>query len=154
MAASAGNLECVEYLLASRPEIDIYRKASSNLTPKEIALGTGKNEVAKLLEAFEADPEGIRKQLSRKLKLYDGDHVRLFIVVVLLCDHYFELPPSIENDNEKDSRIKRFFRIALKLPIELQMILVNRVYNKGTYWIPSQHVNHVIQYMVEDAALR
>jgi len=97
MAASAGNLECVEYLLASRPEIDIYRKASSNLTPKEIALGTGKNEVAKLLEAFEADPEGIRKQLSRKLKLYDGDHVRLFIVVVLLCDHYFELPPSIEN---------------------------------------------------------
>ena len=51
----------------------------------------------------------------------------MFATMVYLSDDYLVISPlSAGSRDDLDNRTRRFFRIALMLPMELQMILANR----------------------------
>jgi len=46
--------------------------------------------------------------------------------MILYCDGYFKL--TEDNKSEREKRAKRFFRMSLRLPLELNMLIARRVY--------------------------
>jgi len=61
----------------------------------------------------------------------------IFALVVLLTDGHLKLKGRPETEQEK--KAERFFRMTRELPLELIMILVNRVYlSSGTFILSNQ----------------
>jgi len=52
--------------------------------------------------------------------------VDIFALVVLFCDGFLSLKGTVETEKEK--RAQRFFRITHHLNIDLNMVLVRRIY--------------------------
>lgn len=72
-----------------------------------------------LFKQFENDPIKTRRQLRIETGLAAYDAAKLFIMVVGLCDGYYIL-------NQRDQQ--QFFKIAICLPMDLQMVLCNRCF--------------------------
>ena len=69
------------------------------------------------------NPTQTRHELRVKLGVLDELAVEVFALIVFLCDDLLHLKPA--RDTATPSSVK-FFTIALKLPMELQMILCHR----------------------------
>jgi len=50
---------------------------------------------------------------------------KLLALVVLFGDDYLQLKPSDESMQEINPKVKQFFQINLKLPLELQNLICN-----------------------------
>jgi len=62
----------------------------------------------------------------------------IFALILLLSDGYLRLKETLLQD-KKESNSRRFLEIAMKLPLELQMILSRRVYlSPGIFILASQ----------------
>ena len=75
-----------------------------------------------LLERFIANPAQIRHEVRAKLGLLDALAAEVFALTVFLCDDLLQLKPAAT-----PATAARFFTIAKRLPLELQMILCHRV---------------------------
>jgi len=93
--------------------------------------------IATLIDSFDADPDATRRQLRELPELRNSFISDLFALVVFLCDGLLvvsigssssTLPPSTTS-----KKTARFFQIAHCLPMELQMLLCNRVYGAGAH---------------------
>ena len=73
-----------------------------------------------LLERFTANPALTRHELRVKLGVLDELAAEVFALIVFLCDDLLQLKAA---SNPSDAATPRFFTIASKLPMELQMIL-------------------------------
>ena len=64
-----------------------------------------------------------------KLGVLDELPAELFALTVFLCDDLLQLKPAplASTPNPADAAATRFFAIAFKLPMELQMVLCCRV---------------------------
>ena len=80
-------------------------------------------DIADLLASFAARPETTRSQLRILPVLRDPFIGRLFALVVLLSDGFL----AMKNARLRSPKV-RFFKMANRLPMELQMVLCNRVY--------------------------
>jgi len=79
-----------------------------------------KTEIVAVLERFMANPAQTRHEVLVKLGVLDKLAAEVYATTVFLCDGLLQLkPPS-------DPAATRFFAIASKLPIDLQMILCYR----------------------------
>lgn len=95
-------------------------------------------DAAKMLAGTnQIDIEGWKREYS-----LDHRPCMVFIILVCLCDGFFVIS-SLESSH----KISRFLRIGISLPQELQMILVNRVYNIPRSTIPVSSVNKVLGFM-------
>ena len=125
-AAYYGEHEVIEWLIASGKDIGIENKKGKafgqDYTVLEIARERGKTEVMSLLERFIADPALIRHELRVKLGMLDELAAEVFVLTVFLCDGLLQLKPA----SHPAAAATRFFAIASKLPMELQMILCHR----------------------------
>ena len=91
-------------------------------------------EVVALLERFRANPIQTRHDLQMKLGLWDERAADLFALTVFLCDDLLQLKPELsttttDNNNyhaAASAAATRFYVIASKLPMDLQMILCRR----------------------------
>ena len=93
-------------------------------TALEIARVNRRTEVVSLLERFMANPTQTRHELRVKLGVLDELAAEVFaLTVFFLCDDLLQFKPAAASDADP----LRFFTIAKKLPIELQMILCHRV---------------------------
>jgi ankyrin repeat protein len=121
--------EPLQILLASH-----HTRQLSDLAKKANPRG----ELRDLLEKFKFDPERTKWELRKKLGLLKEDASDLFAAVVSICDGFLHvcnrLPPR-QSDKPKAKEEKtalfnnaRFFGIACRLPMELQMLLCNRAY--------------------------
>jgi len=72
--------------------------------------------------------------------LYYINEVEIFLAVILLSDDYLSLKPSAQN-----IKTAQFFRIGRRLPIELQMVLCLRVFDKKGVTISSVLVNQALR---------
>jgi len=72
--------------------------------------------------------------------LYYISEVEIFLAVILLSDDYLSLKPSAQN-----IKTAQFFRIGRRLPIELQMVLCLRVFDKKGVTISSVLVNQALR---------
>jgi len=148
-AAYRGKIKAVKYLLASGRQVDLGVKSREDsyigdTTPLQAAKKKKRIRVVKLLEEFMRNPAEKRAELRRLLKLIDLNSVRIFVMIVFICDGYFELKDS------ENSQAIRFFRVATQLPQELQMFLSNRVFDCADNWISTKRIDAGIKQMLKE----
>ena len=134
MASCYGHCEVVKRLIACGRDLrDIHQKGKDwgkNYTPLEVARKYKKTEVVSLLERFINNPEQTRFEVRVTLGALDELAAEVFALTVFLCDDLLRLKPaqtSLTCNPAAASGVTRFFAIAQKLPMELQMVLCRRV---------------------------
>jgi len=135
-ASLKGYLGVAEWLIASGKDLgDVAgQKAHSNWDEDERmynALDIAKEEdhldIVTLLERFMTNPTQTRRDLRAKLGALPELcelAAQLFAVTVFHCDDLLQLKPAKQKG--QTAAAARFFVIASKLPMELQMILCHR----------------------------
>ena len=79
-----------------------------------------------LLESFIADATQTRHEVRVKLGVLNELAAEVFALIVFMCDELLQLKPAIDDDTPTTETATRFFAIAKKLPMELQMVLCRR----------------------------
>ena len=134
-ASFYGHHEVIEGLIASGKDLgDIKNKKGNqrviwgrkDYTALEIARKEKKTEVVTLLERFMANPAQTRHEIRVKLGVLDELTAEVFALTVFLCDDQLQLKPAPLVTSFNDAAATRFFAIAFKLPMELQMVLCHR----------------------------
>jgi len=139
-ASEHGDLEVIEWLIASGRDLgDVKNKSMKaegwedgevkEFTALEIAKNLGRTEVVSVLERFLDNPAQTRHEIRLKL-VPEELPAEVFALIVFLCDDLLHLKPAltiITSNPDTATATSRFFTIALKLPMELQMILCHRV---------------------------
>ena len=150
-AAQEGRLLVAQLMLASGREIDTQTRsiegneAWNNKTAAEHARWQGvrtqfTNEpaedyvrmkvngplIADILDAFNLDPLAVRQQLRELPEIRETFIADVFALIIFTCDGLLRL-----KDPGHLVGVARFFVVAEKLPMELQMVLANRVFGAG-----------------------
>ena len=135
-ASWGGHHEVIEWLIASGSDLgDVKNKKGRNwrdgkyYTAVEIARLYGSTKVVYLLENFISDPLQTRHKLRVKLGMLDELAAEVFALIIFICDDLLLVKSSTSDSTT------RFFTIASKLPMELQMILCHRVYDSEKEYI-------------------
>ena len=133
-AARYGRHTVIERLIASGRDLgDIKNKKGKwvegeDYTALEIAKQYKQGTIVILLERFLANPAQIRQELRVKLGVVDELAAELFALIVFLCDDLLQLKPVLASTSTAAAAdATRFFTIAKKLAMELQMVLSRRV---------------------------
>jgi len=123
LASCYGKHEVIEWLIARGRDLgDIENKKAKDFNGKYTALEIAREkkiEVVSVLERFIANPAQTRHELHAKLGLLDELAAEVFALTVFLCDDLLQLKPA----SYPATAATRFFTIAKRLPLELQMIL-------------------------------
>jgi len=123
-ASYEGKHEVVEWLMASGRDlgdithIEGYKGTSALKLPETV-----RRQIVSLLERFLANPAQTRHEIRAKLGVLDELAAELFALTVFLCDDLLQLKPASVTTT---TTATRFFAIATRLPMELQMILCHR----------------------------
>jgi ankyrin repeat protein len=128
-ATYSGFLEVIEWLIASGRDLgDINLNGTDwdgiDYTALEIARKHNMTNVASLLGRFVANPDLVRHQVRVKFGLLDELAAEFFALIVFVCDDLLKLKPAPSFTTPVAA--SRFVTMAIKLPIELQMILCCR----------------------------
>ena len=148
-ASEKGFMPIVQLLLASERLVDTKIKTIdgsarwNNKTAAEIARLQGNGlSIAALLDSFDADPDATRQQLRELPGLRDSFISDLFALVVFLCDDLLAVGTESSVSSSSSSPLRkaaRFFRMTQHLPMELQMMMCNRVFGAGKNSVLTKH---------------
>jgi len=120
-AAFCGHLGVAKWILAAgEPEVE---EVGEIVAAIGIARRKGKAPVLGLLRRFQEDMVATRSSLWGELEYGDNVAAGIFALVVFHCDGLLEIPES----KGRISGSVRFFFMARKLPLELQMVLCYRL---------------------------
>ena len=145
-ASQEGHLVVVQHLLASGKEIDTKRRSNFNNTaaaeqgramaPRTTKAKDETEEVfqrrktngplcADLIDEYDRDPKhlGVFHRLRRQPGLREYFIGHLFALVVFHADSF-----ATVNEGKAHSDSRRFFKITSQLPLDLQMVLCNRIF--------------------------
>ena len=86
----------------------------------DIARELENTRIVSVLRKFMANPERTRHDLRVKLGLQNGLAAEVYALSVFLCDGLLRFKPALTTN---EAAALRFFTIATRLPMELQMIL-------------------------------
>jgi len=168
LASQEGHLSVAQLILASEREVDTKTKSVAGTggwngkTAAEVGRYQGvraKDEeepeedytrkkqkgplIATLLDSFDADPDATRQHLRELPELRDAFVSDVFALVVFLCDDLLTVSAEYSASASSSSVITivnaRFFQIAQRLPIELQMMLCNRVFGSCKDIVLTKH---------------
>lgn len=131
-AARGGRMEVVKLLLADGRRVELGSRVASHRTPLVIfeTENNGHHAVATLLREFGEDQKGTRARLRLETGVAHDYAAALYAQVVFLSDGLLRV-------RRRGQRSSRFFAIAARLPLELQMVLCNRQYGVAKDSIPS-----------------
>jgi len=144
-AAHAGHLDVIKWWIASGREMDLGIPGDVDTTD---AIGAAKKamiyrieterkrqtEVVTLLERFKSDAAQTRYVIRVELGLLDGVAAEMFAMVVFVSDGILQI-----NDTKTTTPAARFFKIARRLPLELQMMLCFRLLGSAKEIIPGKY---------------
>ena len=127
-ASQYGNHEVSEWFVASGRDLgDIKNKKGKDWNKDypalEIARKYRKTEVVSVLERFIANPAQTRHEVRVKFGVLDELAAEVFALTVFLCDDLLQFKPASHPAGAAGAAATRFFAIAKRLPMELQMIL-------------------------------
>jgi hypothetical protein len=131
-AAESGYLKLIQWWIASGREMDLGQPEKEYNDAIGGAKKYWKTEVISLLERFRDYPEETRYQVRVELGCLEEMAAEIFALAVFLCDGLLELK------EENRAGAARFFRMAKKLPMELQMVLCHRVVGSAGGNIPGE----------------
>jgi len=156
LAAKMGCIGVVECMLASLRGVNHVDVENA----LEEAIRGGNNEIVTLLKDYQVKRFETVKSLRIKLKLQEYGPVSIFILVVLLCDGYFSFKKSsrlitnfldqkrfFATKKHKKEDWRKFFNIMLKLPMELQMLVCNRMFGLSRNNVKGRLVNTALKLM-------
>ena len=132
-AAYYGFLEMWMWILAERgEEVELNVKGlhswdQERYSVLEIAEQRTDQNCALLLRRYLEDPVGTKKALRQELRLDVRQAADLFAVVVLVTDGYLRLKSEKNEKQTEEAAAVRFLSLAMRLPMELQMVLCHRV---------------------------
>jgi len=121
-AAWDGHLDVIKWWIASGREMDfgipgdIYATDAVGAAKKR-----GETKVLTLLERFRSDATQTRHAMRVELGFVDELAAEMFARVVFVSDGLLQI-----NDTKTTTPAARYFRIARRLPLELQMVLCFR----------------------------
>lgn len=124
-ASLLGYFEVVKWMIVSGRELCQELNGIFNgreYTAMNIAIRFQGAEIASLLERFMANPEQTRYELSVELGVQDEHAAKRFALTAFLHDGLLQII-----NGERNKPAARFFAIAQRMPMELQMILARRV---------------------------
>ena len=129
-ASFNGYDEVIEWLIASGRDLGNVTNVKGKygvreFSALEIARAEKFDKVSALLERFVVNPTQTRHELRVKLGVLDEVAAEIFALTVFLCDDLLHLKPALASSTSTFATA-RFFAIAFKLPMELQMILCRR----------------------------
>jgi len=90
--------------------------------------------VADLIDEYERDSMSVRHRLRRTPGIRNFYIVHTFAVVVFFCDGFLR----INGATTPSSGVERFFKICSRLPLELQMIICNRMFGSPNDLVKSK----------------
>ena len=156
-AAQEGHLSVVQLILVSGREVETTCKtvATGLKAAAEIARFQGTRAryadeseeiftrkklngplIAILITSFDLDPVTTRQQLRELPGIRDSFISDLFALVIFLCD---DLLTMSAEPTVTDKKATRFFQIVHHLPMELQMVICNRVFGAGKGIVLTKH---------------
>jgi len=157
MASQKGHFEIVKWILSGEQLVNTTAKWSGNNYPAaRQARLFGHDDIAQVIEHYQNNPDASRHALRRELGIsgnhslflqqrkkkrekkkkkknnerelfdcgVDVDAANVFCSLVFLCDDYLR----IADPGRVHPNTLRFLRIARDLPMELQMVLSNRMF--------------------------
>jgi len=146
LAAANGHLEALKLMIALRPDLDTSSRAlhptGAVLTAAEAAARCWKyqevavNPAVELLQKVAAHPLRTRYDTILELGMKEMLPPALFCLVVLVSDGFLEVRDG--GGDEEDTDYKRFFRLAVRLPLELQMLLSHCAYHSTKQLVRSK----------------
>jgi len=141
-AACRGHVAVIEWLIASGRDLgDLLRTgevSGEDFSAEGIARENGFALVATLLENLVANPVMTRQQVRGRLGVLDGMVAEVFAMIVFVCEGLLRGNSTEVGDMMRmvaAGGATRFFEIASKLPMELQMILCHRVFGSMKQYI-------------------
>ena len=133
-AAFNGYLDVIKVWIASGREMDLGKPGDVYLTAAiGVAKQQDKTEVATLLERFKSDAAKTRHAVRVELGFLDDLAAEVFALVVFVSDGLLQI-----NDTTTPSPAARFFSIATRLPLELQIVLCHRQVGSDKEIIPGK----------------
>jgi len=131
-AALRGNLDIIKWWIASGREMNFGKPGGWNTDAIKAAKNQGKTEVVTLLERFKGDAAQTRRAVRVELGWHDEMAAEMFALVVFVSDGLLQV-----NDTTP-TPAARFFSIARRLPLELQMVLCHRLVGSRKEIIPGK----------------
>ena len=119
-AASEGYFEVLKWWIASGREVDLGILGDWKVDVVRRAMNKRHGDVATLLKRFKKFPGETRHQVRVELGLVDELAAEMFALVIFFSDGLLQIKKRV---NTKSKPAARFFRIASRLPLELQMVL-------------------------------
>jgi len=132
IAAYCLQLDVIECWIASGREMDLGTPGEEKTDAIRGAKKFGKTEVATLLERFKENPVETRHAVRVELGLIDDVAAEMFALVVFVSDGLLQIKDTTP------SSAARFFNIARRLPLELQMMLCFRQVGSDKEIIPGK----------------
>ena len=132
-AAANGRLDVIKWWVASGREMDLGKP--EDIDKKDViggAKNNGKTEVVALLERFKENPVETRHAVRVELGLLDELAADMFALVVFVSDGLLQI------NDATPSPAARYFNIARRLPLELQMLLCHRQVGSAKEIIPGK----------------
>jgi len=144
-ASRSRNVEVVEMLIVhgiSREHVDLkgLHWDDAQYTALEIARKLKCDTIVSLLKRYVENPVLTRYNLCLKWCMPGELAADMFAMIIFLCDGILKLKPnSLTNTRRNENGAARFFLLASKLPMELQMILCRRVLGSNKDMILTKH---------------
>jgi len=130
--AHQGQIAYLRLLVASPCALDLSAACQEDLfgdldgdgpfTVLEIARRQAEGDTLALLERYTLDPATTRHEVRLELGFQRSCAAELFALIVFLCEGLLEVHRLTLPSSRGDS----FFRVAMQLPMELQMLLCHR----------------------------
>ena len=122
-ALNGGNVDVIKWWIASGREIDLGTPGDHPTDAIGAAKKKGYLEAATLLERFKEHPEETRYATKVELGCHSVLAAEMFALVVFVSDEFLR----ISQGNHSTRPAARFFSVAARLPLELQMFMCRRV---------------------------
>jgi len=119
-ASANGHILAIKWLIASGLPLDTGKPGDDKSDAVQAAKNRRNSIITTLLEYFRENPEGATHDARVELGFHDEMASQVFASVIFVSDGLLHLKAT-------DNRGARFFTIASRLPLELQMVLCFRV---------------------------
>jgi len=162
LAAANGHLDALKLMIALRPDLDTSPRAlhptGAVLTPVEAAAKCWKfqeapvNPAVELIMNLAAHPLNTRYTTIMELGMHHMLPPALFCLVVLVSDGFLVVRDTERDGNRKgdgggneEEDFRRFFRLAARLPLELQMLLSHCAYSSARQLVRSKDLEGALR---------
>jgi ankyrin repeat protein len=140
IASYYGNLKCVQYLMIFGRGLELGKKEAARAA-NVIAFMMGQDSVFQLLIRFNKNSQKQRYKLMIELQEHEAMAADLLSMVLFIIE-------GLLNFRNKDTNATGFFKMVLKLPLELQMIVCLRAVGSMKSGISAKDVDVAARYLV------